>query len=181
MLVQAIDIIHGIRKSYGRRKIVSHSQAPWRSSVCALRDQPVAVSRRQSLLHHPARAAKRLRPSDYTNLIPITSPFFQATLQALPGEVRLDRIVERTVFIRGANRPFGGLTLEDARAHADELRAATGWGPTVRVAPVAQAWRELALAMERTGSRTVSELEGGVVVELAPRLWVMLPGGPMMS
>ena len=31
---------------------------------------------------------KRLRPSDYTNLIPITSPFFQATLQALPGDVR---------------------------------------------------------------------------------------------
>ena len=34
------------------------------------------------------RGGKRLRPSDYTNLIPITSPFFQATLQALPGDVR---------------------------------------------------------------------------------------------
>jgi hypothetical protein len=32
--------------------------------------------------------SKRLRPSGYTNLIPITSPFFQATLQALPGDVR---------------------------------------------------------------------------------------------
>jgi hypothetical protein len=31
---------------------------------------------------------KRLRPSGYTNLTPITSPFFQATLQALPGDVR---------------------------------------------------------------------------------------------
>jgi hypothetical protein len=32
--------------------------------------------------------SKRLRPSGYTNLMPITSPFFQATLQALPGDVR---------------------------------------------------------------------------------------------
>ena len=32
--------------------------------------------------------SKRLRRSGYTNLIPITSPFFQATLQALPGDVR---------------------------------------------------------------------------------------------
>lgn len=40
----------------------------------------------------------------------------------------LDRIVKRAVFIRGANRPFGELTLEDARARADELRAVTGWG-----------------------------------------------------
>src|SRR5215207_6135841 len=32
--------------------------------------------------------SKRLRLSGYTNLIPITSPFFQATLQALPGDVR---------------------------------------------------------------------------------------------
>jgi hypothetical protein len=31
---------------------------------------------------------KRLRRSGYTNSIPITSPFFQATLQALPGDVR---------------------------------------------------------------------------------------------
>jgi hypothetical protein len=93
----------------------------------------------------------------------------------------LDRIVMRAVFIRGANRPFGELTLEDARTRADELRAVTGWGPTVRVAPVAQAWRELAMAMERTGSASVGELDPAVVVELAQRLWVVLPGGPMMS
>ena len=46
--------------------------------------------------------------------------------------------------------PFGELTLDDARARADELRAAIGWGPTARVAPVALAWRELAMAMERS-------------------------------
>jgi hypothetical protein len=85
-------------------------------------------------------------------------------------------IVSQQVFIRGANRPFGELTLDDVRARADELRAATGWGPTARVAPVARAWRELAIAMERTGARTVGTLEAEVVVELAPKLWVVLPG-----
>jgi hypothetical protein len=97
------------------------------------------------------------------------------------SSAQLDQIVRRGVFVRGANRPFGELTLDDARARADELRAAVGWGPTVRVAPVAQAWRELATAMERTGSASVSELDADVVVELAQRLWVMLPGGQMMS
>ena len=97
------------------------------------------------------------------------------------SSAELYQIVTREVFIRGANRPFGELTLEDARARADELRAATGWGPTVRVAPVAQAWRELSLAMERSGAASVSELEADVVVELAQRLWVVLPGGAMMS
>ena len=93
----------------------------------------------------------------------------------------LDQIVSRGVFIRGANRPFGELTLADAHSRADELRAAAGWGPTVRVAPVAQAWRELAMAMERSGSASVGELDREVVVELAQRLWVVLPGGSMMS
>jgi len=96
-------------------------------------------------------------------------------------KVVLDEIVRRGVFIRGADRPFGELTVEDARTRADELRAATGWGPTMRVAPVAQAWRELAMTMERTGSASVSELDPQVVVELAHKLWIVLPGGGMMS
>ena len=53
-----------------------------------------------------------------------------------------------------ANVPFGELTADDARARADELRAAIGWGPTARVAPVALAWRELAVDDgARRGSR----------------------------
>lgn len=90
------------------------------------------------------------------------------------AEVR--RILAQEVFIRGANRPFGELTVDDARSRADELRAAVGWGPTARVAPVAQAWRELMMAMDRTGAAAVAELEPEVLVELAPRLWVTLPG-----
>ena len=87
-----------------------------------------------------------------------------------------ERILEQQVFIRDANRPFGELTVADARERADELRAATGWGPTVRVAPVARAWRELTMAMERTGAATVRDLASEEVVELAPKLWVVLPG-----
>jgi hypothetical protein len=85
-------------------------------------------------------------------------------------------ILARQVFIREANRPFGELTLADARERADELRAATGWGPTVRVAPVARAWRELSMALEGAGVETVGELAPTVVAELAPKLWVVLPG-----
>lgn len=86
------------------------------------------------------------------------------------------RILGQEVFIRGANRPFGELTRDDAASRADELRAAVGWGPTARVAPVAQAWRELAMSMDRAGAKTVGDLEPDVLVALAPRLWVTLPG-----
>jgi hypothetical protein len=85
-------------------------------------------------------------------------------------------ILEQQVFIDGANRTFGSLTAEDARVHAGALRAAVGWGPTARVAPVAQAWRELSLAMDRAGAGMVKDLDPEVLVELAPRLWVTLPG-----
>jgi hypothetical protein len=88
----------------------------------------------------------------------------------------VDRILEQQVFIRGANRPFGELTREDASARADELSAAVGFGPTARVAPVARAWRELAIAMDRAGASTVGEIEPEVLVNLAPKLWVTLPG-----
>ena len=88
----------------------------------------------------------------------------------------LERILAATVFIRGSNRPFGELTLDDVRARADELRAATGWGPTARVAPVARAWRELAIEMERARITSVAALDGTVLARLAPQLWVLMPG-----
>jgi hypothetical protein len=96
------------------------------------------------------------------------------------AEPQPDLILEQTVFIRGCNRPFGELTLDDVRARADELRAATGWGPTARVAPVALAWRELMMEMERAAAATVSELALERVVELAPKLWVVPPGGSLL-
>ena len=86
------------------------------------------------------------------------------------------KILDQQVYIRGANRPFAELTTDDVRSRADELRAAVGWGPTARVAPVAQAWRELAMAMDGAGADTVGDLDPEVLVRLAPRLWVTLPG-----
>lgn len=88
----------------------------------------------------------------------------------------LPQILTTPVFIRGANRPFGELTLDDVRARADELRAATGWGPTARVAPVARAWRELSLEMERAGAAVVAELDAARLTGLVQQLWVVLPG-----
>jgi len=87
-----------------------------------------------------------------------------------------DQILSQQLYIGGANRSFAEVTVEDARARADELRAATGFGPTARVAPVARAWRELVLEMERSGVATVSELDTAVLIALAPKLWVVMPG-----
>jgi hypothetical protein len=89
-------------------------------------------------------------------------------------------VLQALVFVRGENRPFGTLTLHDVSARADELRAATGWGPTARVGPVAHAWRELAIQMQRAGAATVAELDPGMVAELAPKLWVVPPGGGLL-
>ena len=86
------------------------------------------------------------------------------------------KILDQQVYIRGANRPFAELTTDDVRSRADELRAAVGWGPTARVAPVAQAWRELAMVMDGAGTATVGDLDPEVLVRLAPKLWVTLPG-----
>lgn len=87
-----------------------------------------------------------------------------------------DELLATLVYINGRNRPFGELTLDDVRGRADELRAATGWGPTARVAPVARAWRELSIEMERSGASSVGELDPPVLGGLAQRLWVVLPG-----
>jgi hypothetical protein len=93
---------------------------------------------------------------------------------------RLEHILSQPVFTGGANVPFGELTTDQARSRADELRAATGWGPTARVAPVALAWRELTVTMERNAAAAVSALDPDVIVQLAPRLWVVPPGGSLL-
>lgn len=95
-------------------------------------------------------------------------------------DAQREHLLKKTVFMRGANRPFGELRLDDVRSRADELRAAVGWGPTVRVAPVARAWRELAMEMERAGAATVGDLAPEVAVRLAPQLWVVPPGGSLL-
>jgi hypothetical protein len=86
----------------------------------------------------------------------------------------------RPVHARGADRPFGELTVDDLRAPAAELASAAGWGPTARVATVAHAWRELAAHMVGAGARTVADLEARTAAEFAERLWVLPPGGSLL-
>ena len=87
----------------------------------------------------------------------------------------MDALLERPVHVGGANRPFGSLTLGEVQARADELREATGWGPTMRVAPVARAWGELARRMREAGADTVAGLDAATLGELAAPLWIAPP------
>ena len=66
------------------------------------------------------------------------------------------------------------------RARAAELRSATGWGPTAKVAAVAHAWAELARLMDATHAGTVADLDPDAVAERAERLWVVPPGGSLL-
>ena len=84
------------------------------------------------------------------------------------------------VYIDGAYKPFGELTLAEVEARAQELRAATGFGPTARVGSVARAWAELARAMTGGSASTVAQLEPGTAAELARRAWVIPPGGSLI-
>ena len=88
-----------------------------------------------------------------------------------------DEIVKRTVFIRGANRPFGELTVQDVRARADELQR----GRRVRARPRGlPRWpapgASSSIEMDRAGAGTVGEVGDETLVALAPKLWVVLPG-----
>jgi hypothetical protein len=91
-----------------------------------------------------------------------------------------DDVLDRPVHAGGANRRFGELGVDDVRAHAAELRSAAGWGPTARVATVAQAWRELADEMARDGAATVADLGAERAGALAERLWVVPFGGSLL-
>ena len=46
-------------------------------------------------------------------------------------------ILAERVFAGGESKPFGELSQTEVEERANELRSATGWGPTARVASVA--------------------------------------------
>jgi hypothetical protein len=96
------------------------------------------------------------------------------------GRQQIEQVLAQSVFSGTANVPFGEMTLDQVRERADELGSAVGWGPTARVAGVAGAWRELAMAMERAGVDTVADLDADTVLALAPKLWVTPPGGSLL-
>jgi hypothetical protein len=91
-----------------------------------------------------------------------------------------DTILAEPVFAGGRSKPFAELTTAEVRARADELKAATGWGPTAKVGSVARAWAELAHLMETTGAGTVADLDPRAVAERAQRLWIVPPGGSLL-
>jgi hypothetical protein len=91
-----------------------------------------------------------------------------------------DSILVERVFAGGRSKAFGELTAEEVRDRAAELRAASGWGPTVKVAAVAAAWTELARLMEGARAETVADLDPVAVAERAERLWVVPPGGSLL-
>ena len=92
----------------------------------------------------------------------------------------LERILAQTVFIRDHDVAFGELTTDDVHARAQELRAAVGWGPTARVAPVSLAWRELALLMQRNHATHVKQIDANLILAMAPRLWIVPPPGGLL-
>ncbi len=91
-----------------------------------------------------------------------------------------DRVLAEPVFGGGRTKPFAEMTAGEVRDRAAELKAATGWGPTAKVASVALAWSELAKLMEQSGAGTVADLDRDAVAERAEKLWVVPPGGSLL-
>lgn len=81
-------------------------------------------------------------------------------------------MLDRPVHVPGGDKPFGELTREEVANRAQELKEATGWGPTMRVAPVARAWAELARAMEAVQADSVADLDAETLEALAEPLWI---------
>lgn len=89
-------------------------------------------------------------------------------------------VLEVSVYASDGYKPFGEFTLRDVQARANELRQATGWGPTARIGAVARAWSELAGAMSDARATTVADLGPEVAAEYAGRLWVVPPRGSLL-
>jgi hypothetical protein len=91
-----------------------------------------------------------------------------------------DVLLAERVFAGGRSKPFAEVTRAEVEERAQELRSATGWGPTARVASVALAWRELAVLMADSGAQTVGELDPEELAQRAQKLWIVPPGGSLL-
>ena len=91
-----------------------------------------------------------------------------------------DTVLAEPVFGGGRSKPFAEMTVEEVRSRAEELRAATGWGPTARVASVAMAWAAFARVMEEAGAATVADVDREAVADHAEKLWIVPPGGSLL-
>jgi hypothetical protein len=97
-----------------------------------------------------------------------------------PAQPDAAAVLAEPVFAGGRSKPFAELTAAEVRARADELKAASGWGPTAKVGSVALAWSELARLMEDTDAATVADLDRDAVTERAQKLWIVPPGGSLL-
>jgi hypothetical protein len=97
-----------------------------------------------------------------------------------PEDMNPEVVLAERVYAGGRSKPFAELTLAEVDERAQELRSATGWGPTARVASVAMAWRELAVLMTKSGAQTVGELDPQELAGRAQKLWVVPPGGSLL-
>jgi hypothetical protein len=87
----------------------------------------------------------------------------------------------RRVFVDGRYKPFGELTSEQVSAHAAELGQAAGLGHGSRVGPVSAAWKQLAMELDSRGAARVSDLDAATVATFAERLWILPPGGELLT
>ena len=122
----------------------------------------------------PDEAAFPERPGERSSAEPPSAD------QSSADQLSAERILSERVFAGGRSKPFAELTREEVEARAQELRSATGWGPTARVASVAVAWRELAHLMTNSGAQTVGELDPHELAARAQKLWVVPPGGSLL-
>ena len=93
----------------------------------------------------------------------------------------VSEVLERLVSVCGSEHRFGDVTLDEARAHAAELKGLAGWGPMAKVGAVARGWGDLALQMQKHNATTVAELDPGIVENAAKALWIILPGRAMVE
>lgn len=84
------------------------------------------------------------------------------------------------VYAGDGYKAFGEFTLADVEARANELRAATGFGPTARVGSIARAWGELGRAMAAAGAPTVAQLGREAATDFARRTWTVPPRGSLL-
>ncbi len=99
----------------------------------------------------------------------------QAIGMAEPARAR--RAARQPVFIRGANRPFGELTLDDVRGPRRRAPRGHRLGPDRPGRPVARAWRELSMEMERDGAEPGGRARRpNCWPSWRRKLWVVLPG-----
>ncbi len=89
-------------------------------------------------------------------------------------------ILAEKVFAGGETKPFGELTRAEVEARAQELRDASGWGPTARVGSVAREWGALGRLMAEQGVDLVGEVSSEEIVGRAQKLWIVPPGGSLL-